>query len=84
MRLDTEVLRLQQEFTGKPSQARFSLRAYLVESATRQVIATRQFEATVPAASEDPHGGVVAANAAVQSVLASLATFCAEAARNRR
>ena len=84
MRLDTEVLRLQQDFTGTPSQSRFSLRAYLVESATRQVIATRQFEATVPAASEDAHGGVVAANLAVQSVLAGLATFCAEAARNRR
>jgi cholesterol transport system auxiliary component len=84
MRLDTEVLRLQQDFTSTPSQVRFALRAYLVESATRQVIASRQFEATVPAASEDPHGGVVAATLAVQSVLAGLATFCAEAARNRR
>ena len=84
LRLDTEVLRLQQEFAGTPSQSRFSLRAYLVDSATRQVIASRQFEATIPAASEDPHGGVVAANRAVQSVLAGLATFCAEAARNRR
>jgi cholesterol transport system auxiliary component len=84
MRLDTEVLRLQQEFTGTSSQSRFSLRAYLVESATRKVIATREFEASVPAPSEDPHGGMLAANLAVQNVLAGLATFCAEAARNRR
>ena len=84
LRLDTEILQLQHEFLGTPSRVRFALRAYLVESATRQVIASRQFEVTVPAASEDPHGGVVAASLAVQSVLAGLATFCAEAARNRR
>jgi cholesterol transport system auxiliary component len=34
----------------------------------------------VAAASEDAPGGVVAANAAVQSVLQQLARFCAEAA----
>ena len=84
MRLDTEILRLQHEFLGVPSRVRFTLRAYLVESATRRVIASREFEAAVPAASEDPHGGVVAAIRAVQTVLGELSTFCAEAARNRR
>jgi cholesterol transport system auxiliary component len=81
MRLDIEVLRLQHEFLSTPSRVRFTLRAYLVESATRRVIATREFEAAVPSASEDPYGGVVAANSAVQSVLENLSTFCAEAAR---
>ncbi len=84
MRLDTEILRLQHEFIGAPSRVRFTLRAYLVESATRQVIASREFEAFIPAASEDPHGGVVAASHAVQNVLGELAVFCAETARNRR
>ena len=84
MRLDTEILRLQHEFSSTPSQVRFTLRAYLVESATRRVIESREFEAVIAAASEDPHGGVVAANSAVQIVLAKLSTFCAEAARNRR
>jgi cholesterol transport system auxiliary component len=84
MRLDTEILRLQQEFLGAPSHVRFTLRAYLVESKTRRVIASREFEAAVPAASEDPYGGVVAANRAVQTVLESLSAFCAEAARARR
>ena len=84
MRLDTEILRLQHEFLGTPSRVRFTLRAYLVESATRRVIASREFEAAIPSAREDPHGGVVAANRAVQTVLADLSTFCAEAARNRR
>ena len=84
MRLDTEILRLQHEFLQTPSQVRFTLRAYLVESATRRVIASREFDAAVPAASEDPHGGVVAANRAVQNVLEALSAFCADAARSAR
>ncbi|OGA22268.1 MAG: hypothetical protein A3I02_04430 [Betaproteobacteria bacterium RIFCSPLOWO2_02_FULL_67_26] len=84
MRLDTEILRLQHEFLQVPSRVRFTLRAYLVENATRRVIASREFDATVTAASEDPHGGVVAANRAVQNVLEALSAFCAEAARSAR
>lgn len=84
MRLDTEILGLQHEFLNAPSRVRFTLRAYLVESVTRRVIASRGFEAAVPAASEDPYGGVVAANRAVQTVLQDLAAFCAEAARDAR
>lgn len=84
MRLDTEILRLQHEFLGAPSRVRFTLRAYLVESLTRRVIAAREFEAAVPAASEDPYGGVVAANRAVRTVLENLSAFSAEAARSAR
>ena len=84
MRLDTEILRLQHEFLSAPSRVRFTLRAYLVESVTRRVIASREFDAAVPAASEDPYGGVVAANRAVQAVLENLSAFCAEAAREPR
>lgn len=83
LRLDTEILRLEQEFLALPSQVRFTLRAYLVESATRRVIATREFEATVPAPSENPQGGVAAANRAVKIVLERLAAFCTEAAGTR-
>ena len=84
LRLDTEVRRLQHEFMDKPSRVRFTLRAYLVDNATRRVIATREFEATVPAASENPQGGATAANSAVQTVLENLAAFCAETARSRK
>jgi len=80
MRLDTEILRLQQEFLGTPSRVRFTLRAYLVESATRRVINSREFEATVDAASDDPRGGVTAAHQAVRRVLTELADFCTRAA----
>jgi cholesterol transport system auxiliary component len=81
LRLDTEIIRLQQEFATAPSRVRFTLRAYLVEDRTRRVLAWREFEAVVAAASDDPYGGVVAANRAVQSVLKQLSDFCAEAAR---
>ena len=59
---------------------RFTLRAYLVDNTTRRVIATREFEATAAAASENPQGGVAAATQAVKSVLAELAAFCAHTA----
>jgi cholesterol transport system auxiliary component len=84
LRLDTEIIRLQHEFLTLPSQVRFTLRAYLVDTKTRRVIAWREFDAAVPAASENPYGGVVAANRAVQTVLENLAAFCAEAVRGAR
>src|SRR5450631_1466536 len=81
MRLDTEIMRLEQNFVDQPSRVRFTLRAYVVDDATRRVIAWREFDATVAATSEDPRGGVVAANRAVQIVMEKLASFCMEAAR---
>ena len=83
LRLDTQIIRLQQEFHTQPSHARFTLRAYLVDDKTRGVLAWREFDADVPALSDDPYGGVVAANKAVQIVLADLSAFCAEAARRQ-
>jgi cholesterol transport system auxiliary component len=80
LRLDSEIVRLQHDFGGQPSRVRFTLRAYLVDNSTRRVLAWREFDESVAAASEDPYGGVVAANRAVQSVLQQLASFCAEAA----
>ncbi len=79
-RLDTEVIRLQQDFGAAPSQARFTLRAVLLDSATRHVVAVREFDASVPAPSEDAPGGVSAANIAVQRVLGELAEFVAKSA----
>ena len=81
LRLDTEIIRLQHEFGTTPSRVHFTLRAYIVDHATRRVLAQREFDAAVPAPSEDPYGGVVAANRAVQIVLEDLSVFCAAEAR---
>jgi cholesterol transport system auxiliary component len=80
LRLDAEIVRLQHDFASEPSRVRFTLRAYIVDNTTRRVLAAREFDETVAAASEDPYGGVVAANRAVQTVLERVADFCKEAA----
>ena len=81
LRLDTQIVRLQQDFSQRPSQVRFTLRATLLDDATRHVLATREFDARVAAPSDDPYGGVVAANQAVQAVLQALVAFCDEGTR---
>ena len=76
VRLETEIIRLQQEFQTIPSRVHFTLRAVLVDEKTRRVQAWREFDASVPSPTDDPYGGVLAANLAVQSVLKDLAEFC--------
>lgn len=82
-RLETDLVRLQQEFLSRPSRVHLTLRATLSDTATRRVVAWREFDAAVPAASDDPYGGVVAANQAVREVLEQLAAFCAAATGDR-
>ncbi len=81
LRLDTEIVRLLQQFGEGPSKVRFTLRASLVDERTRRVLVAREFEATLAADSDDPYGGVLAAGRVVQDVLKQLATACADAAR---
>ena len=79
-RLETELLRLQQNFgSGGPSQLRLTLRAVLVDSSSRTVLATREFDTSLPAASEDAAGGAAAAQRAALQVARQLAQFCAQA-----
>jgi len=83
LRLDTEVIRLQHDFRTSPSQVRFTLRVHLIDGKTRRILAWQEFDAMAATTSEDPYGGVVAANRVVQSVLARVAIFCAQGARSR-
>lgn len=76
-RLETELIRLQQDFSTRPSQLRLALRAVLVDTTSRQVIGWREFDETVAAATDDPAGGAAAAHQATQRVLAALTEFCA-------
>lgn len=78
LRLEIDIIRLQQEFWEKPSRVRLTLRAKLFEPNSGQVLATQLFEATEPAPSEDAEGGVRAANKAVEKVLEELAGFVME------
>jgi cholesterol transport system auxiliary component len=81
LRLDTEIIRLQHEFINKPSQVRITLRAQLIDLQGKRVLATREFDVTEAAASDDPYGGVIAANRAVKTMLLQTAEFCTEHAK---
>jgi cholesterol transport system auxiliary component len=79
LRLDTEVVRLQQDFGVNPSRVQFTLRAQLIDVRDRRVLASAEFDETEVAPSDDPYGGVIAANRALGRLLGRLAKFCAEA-----
>jgi cholesterol transport system auxiliary component len=82
LRLDTELIRLQHDFTTQPSRVELTLRAQLYDVKGRTVLAVREFDAAENATSEDAYGGVIAANRALARVLGQLAEFCvAESAK---
>lgn len=78
LRLDTEIVRLQQDFTVQPSRIQLTLRAQLVDLRSRRVLATREFNEFEPATSGDAAGGARAANLALARLLQQLADFCAK------
>ncbi len=81
-RLDTELIRLQHDFTTQPSRVQLTLRAQLYDAKGKKVLVVREFDATENAPSEDAYGGVIAANRALERVLGQLTDFCvAESAR---
>lgn len=83
VRLDTELIRLQQDFGSKPSRVQFTLRAQLIDVVSKRVIAVKLFDESETAASEDAYGGVIAANRVLQRVLGQLADFCVNASVNQ-
>jgi cholesterol transport system auxiliary component len=81
LRLDTELVRLQQEFGTQPSRVRVTLRAQLVDMEARRVIGAREFEEVEAAATDNAYAGVAALNRALERLLPRLAEFCASAGR---
>jgi cholesterol transport system auxiliary component len=80
-RLTVDILQLQHNFQMTPSRVQLTLRTYLTDEKTRRVLAWREFHAEAVATSDNPQGGVVAANRAVQDVLAQVAQFLVESPR---
>ena len=77
-RLDTELIRLHQDFTRQPSVVRITLRAKLIDLQSHRVVATQQFDIYETAATDDAYGGVVATNKAVNRLFDELAQFCVQ------
>jgi cholesterol transport system auxiliary component len=78
LRLDTEIVRLQHEFTMRPSRVRLTVRVQLSDVPSRNALGAREIEAVEEAPSDNPYGGVVAANRAVRRVLDEIVAYCRE------
>lgn len=81
LRLDTEILKLQQEFLERPSRVRLVLRATLVDARSGRILFAETFQAAEPAPGNDPESGVEAANRVVKRVLTEIAERVAEHVR---
>lgn len=71
-RLDTDNLILEQQFFSRPSRVRLALRVQIVDLKKSSILATRYFEFIESTPSDDPYGGVQAANHAVKKLIVEL------------
>jgi len=76
LRVDTELIRLQQNFATRPSRIELTLRAELIDVRGKRVLSTKLFDETEDAPTDDAYGGVTAANVALRRILEQLADFC--------
>jgi cholesterol transport system auxiliary component len=83
-RLETEFLRLYQDFSQTPSLVRLSLRAVLIDSVTRQALGSSEFKVSVATTGDDPVAGARAAQAAALQLAEAVAQFCAKLALTNR
>jgi cholesterol transport system auxiliary component len=76
LRLNTELMQLEQNFLTHPSRVKMSLSAELMDVNSEKIIATKIFNASVVAPIDGPYGGVIAANQATRMILRELVLFC--------
>jgi len=76
LRLDTELVRLQQNFSAHPSRLEMTLRVQLIGTNPARALASAQFDEVEDAPSDDPYGGVTAANRALSRLVGRVADFC--------
>lgn len=81
-RLDSYGFVLQQEFLQQPSRVRLMIRTQLVDLKESTILSTRTFEVVENATSENPYGGVQAANRAVAEVLDQIGSWLRQCIRH--
>lgn len=81
LRLDTDLILFQQDFSKNPSQVTITLRAQLVDSESQTVISMKTFTVTKATMTNDPAGGVKAANQAMADLLRQVAAFAVASSR---
>ena len=77
-RIYTDLVRLEQDFSARPSIEHLTLRVSLVDEQDKRLLGTRLIDVSAPAPSEDASGGVTAANRALTDALKKIVVFCAE------
>ena len=82
LRLESEVIKLVQDFSTKPSHVQFRLRVSMIDNATQHIIAMQEFNEHVNANTDNPIGGVLAANVAINQALDKLSIFSSQTAIN--
>lgn len=76
LRLDTELVRLQQNFSAHPARLEMTVRVQLVGTNPARALASAQFDEVEDTPSDDPYGGVTAANRALSRLVERVADFC--------
>lgn len=70
-RLDSQIISLHQNFMSKPSHTVMSVKITLSNNQTGRGLFSRTFTQSIPCPSDNPYGGVIAANIASQRIAAS-------------
>jgi cholesterol transport system auxiliary component len=81
-RLDVQIMTMQQDFTKNPSVYRLVLQAQLINMVTGDIIRGQRFSYAIPTVSNDPKGGVDAANKAIEEWIPQLVAFCRKSPAN--
>ncbi len=76
LRLATRLIKLEQIFSGNQSSVLLQLSAHITNATTGKLIASREFQAQIPAPQNNPYGGVIAANQAAKIIVQKLVQFC--------
>jgi cholesterol transport system auxiliary component len=74
--LNTEIQRMEIDFTHTKGYFYLTIRAQIIGEASNKVVATNVFSATIPMQEKTPYAGVVAGNAAMANVLKQISHFC--------
>lgn len=83
LRLETDLLRLQQEFMSPQSQVHLEVRFSLHDVTAHRLLFSETFSLQEPAEHKNPYAGVLAANRAVEQLLAALLNKIEEPVRQK-
>ena len=82
LRLETNLITLQQEFFAKHSQVRMTLQATLINNLSNKILASQTFSKIVASTALSPYGGVMATDQATEMLMQEITAFVIKKARS--